>query len=151
MRGYQVAGILWIVAAMFAVATTLRFRGDTAVWAVTNVASLIAAIIGVLLMWTPSRALVRVSTVGGVAWGLLYAALAIIQGRYPGLDPGCLHWRGRRGRRIRGLPSGNPRRWYRCGGSCVRLPARTFSSWRCDVSTGNPQLRNGDDEWRSYR
>ncbi len=79
MSSYQIGGIIWILAAVLAVATTVVFRENTAAWVVTNVASVIAAIIGVLFIWRPSHRLVRGSMLGGVVWVLLYAALVIIQ------------------------------------------------------------------------
>lgn len=79
MRTYRVAGTIWILAAVLAVATTIIFRDDATAWIVTNAASIVAAIIGVLLIRSASQVLVSASILGGIAWVLLYAALALVQ------------------------------------------------------------------------
>jgi hypothetical protein len=88
MNRYQIAGILWLVAAVLGAAVTLAYRTDTsmtsmmgpATWsAITFIGSAIAAVIGLLLLWRPSGTVVLLSTTGGVAWVLMYGALAVIQ------------------------------------------------------------------------
>jgi hypothetical protein len=78
MTRYQVAGILWLTAAIIGAAMTIVFRDDVAL-AVTLVASVIGALIGIGLMWRPGRATVAVSSIGGVTWIAVYGALTVIQ------------------------------------------------------------------------
>jgi len=80
MNRLQVAGVVWLVAAVIGALATVIFRGDEPAWyAITLVASAIAAAIGILLLWRPSRTTVVLSTLGGVAWVVLYGALIAIQ------------------------------------------------------------------------
>lgn len=51
----------------------VRTRDTTAV----DVASIIAAILGVAFVWRTQAALVRWSNIAGVAWAVLYAVLAL--------------------------------------------------------------------------
>jgi hypothetical protein len=91
MNRYQIAGVLWLVAAALGAAVTVAFRTDTDMTAttammdtttssaITFVASAIAAVIGVLLLWRPSSTTVLLSTIGGVAWVAIYGALTVLQ------------------------------------------------------------------------
>ena len=88
MNRYQIAGILWLIAAVLGAVVTVAFRMDasmtstmdTTTWsAITLVGSAIAAVIGLLLLWRPSSTVVLLSTIGGVAWVVMYGALAVFQ------------------------------------------------------------------------
>jgi hypothetical protein len=88
---YQIAGILWLIAAVLGAAVTVVFRTDTDMTAttammdtttssaITLVACAIAAVIGIVLLWRPSSTTVLLSTIGGVAWVAVYGALTVIQ------------------------------------------------------------------------
>jgi hypothetical protein len=88
MNRYQIAGILWLIAAVLSAAVTVAFRTDTDMTAtmdttvssaITLVASAIAAVIGILLLWRPSSTTVLLSTIGCVAWVAMYGALTVLQ------------------------------------------------------------------------
>jgi hypothetical protein len=73
------AGILWLVAAGFAIAMTLIFRTDLFQWVVTMAVGVVAAVLAVWLIVRPSALVVSASNVGAVAWTILYAILAVQQ------------------------------------------------------------------------
>lgn len=80
MNQYRIAGIAWLVAAVLGAVVTVAYRGMDPTWyAITLVASAIAAGIGILLLWRPGSATVLLSTIGAVAWVVMYGALAVIQ------------------------------------------------------------------------
>jgi hypothetical protein len=88
MNRYQIAGILWLIAAVLGAAVTVAFRTDadmtattytTIASAITLVGSAIAAVIGLLLVSRPSSTTVLLSTIAGVAWVAMYAFLTVIQ------------------------------------------------------------------------
>jgi O-antigen/teichoic acid export membrane protein len=78
MTRFQVAGILWLAAAIIGAAMTIVFRDDVAL-AVTLVASVIGALIGIGLIWRPGIATVGLSSILGVAWVVTYGVLTVIQ------------------------------------------------------------------------
>jgi hypothetical protein len=73
------AGVLWIVAAGFAIAMTLAFRTDPFQWPVTIAVGAVAALVGLCLVARPSALLVSASNVMAIGWTVLYAALAVQQ------------------------------------------------------------------------
>jgi hypothetical protein len=83
MDRLRLAGVVWIVAAVLAIVVAIAYRFDmmnALEWAViTVVAGIVAAILGVLLVWRSNAALVRWSNIAGVVWVVLYAALALLQ------------------------------------------------------------------------
>lgn len=50
MKGLRTAGVLWLVAAAFAVAITLSFRTDPVEWVVTMAVGVVVAILGLWLV-----------------------------------------------------------------------------------------------------
>ncbi|MFZ0014884.1 MAG: hypothetical protein WAL25_12310 [Acidimicrobiia bacterium] len=79
MTRFRTAGVMWLVAAVLSAATTFVFRDGSAWYAITFVASTLAAVLGIMLLWRPNSATVLMSTIGGVAWVVLYAVLIAIQ------------------------------------------------------------------------
>lgn len=79
MSRYQTSGVLWLAAAALGAGVTIAFRDDDAWYAITLVASAIAAVVGVLLLWRPASPVVLWSTIGGIAWVALYTVLVIVQ------------------------------------------------------------------------
>ena len=83
MNRFQISGVLWLVAAILGAAISVAYRTeatmDTSWYAITLVGSAIAAILGILLLWRPSSTTVLLSTIGAVAWVLMYGALTLIQ------------------------------------------------------------------------
>jgi hypothetical protein len=88
MNRFQIAGILWLIAAVLSAAVTVAFRTDTDMTAkmdttlssaITLIGSAVAAVIGILLLWRPSSITVLLSTIGGVAWVAMYGALTVVQ------------------------------------------------------------------------
>ena len=75
----QSAGVMWIVAALLAIVTTVVFRVDPAQILATLVAGAVALGVGVWLLFGSSGAAIRLSAPLGVAWVVLFAALAAIQ------------------------------------------------------------------------
>ena len=73
------AGLLWIVAALLAIVTTLVFRVDQLQIVLTLVAGVIALAVGAWLVLGAKGTAIRVSTILGVAWVVLFVALAVIQ------------------------------------------------------------------------
>jgi len=78
MTRFRTAGVLWLVAAVLSAAATLVFRDD-AWYAVTLVASLVAALVGILLIWRSTPTTVLVSTILGVVWVVVYVILVVDQ------------------------------------------------------------------------
>ena len=79
MKGFRLAGVLWLVAAVFAVVITVVFRINPLQWVVTIAAGAVGVIIGFLLIARPGAAIVRWSSGTGVAWLIIYAALTVQQ------------------------------------------------------------------------
>jgi hypothetical protein len=78
VNGFQIAGVLWLAAAVSSAWATMIFRDD-AWYAITLVASAVAALVGILLLWRPNGARLLLSTVVGVAWVVMYGVLIVIQ------------------------------------------------------------------------
>jgi hypothetical protein len=79
MGSFEAAGSIWILVSGFAIALAVAFRGDATAWLATNVTGVVAAMIGAFIIWRPSRRVARASISWGVAWLILYGALAVIQ------------------------------------------------------------------------
>jgi hypothetical protein len=83
MNRLRLAGVVWVVAAVLGIMLSIAYRfemSDALGWAViTILAGMLAAILGVALVWRRVTALVRWSNIAGVAWVVLYAALALQQ------------------------------------------------------------------------
>jgi len=73
------AGVVWLIAAGFAIAITLIFRVDPVAWVVTMAVGVVAAVLGLLLIVRPSARVVTASNVLAVAWVILYAVLTVQQ------------------------------------------------------------------------
>ena len=89
------ACLVWLFAALFGVVITVVFRtthwldganplvvGYVALewqWPVTIIASVAAAIVGLLLIWRPTRGIMTWSGLVGVAWLVIYAWLTYSQ------------------------------------------------------------------------
>jgi hypothetical protein len=78
MNRFRVAGVVWLAAAVFAIAITLIFRVDPVAWVVTMALGVVAAVLGLVLIVHPG-ALVTVSNVAAVVWVMLYVVLAVQQ------------------------------------------------------------------------
>ena len=79
MNWLRTAGILWVVAALLAIAITLIFRIDAVQIVVTIAVAAVAAVLGLWIIVRPSTPAAPLSNVVGVAWLVLYAALTILQ------------------------------------------------------------------------
>ncbi|MDL2335947.1 MAG: hypothetical protein QFC55_07950 [Chloroflexota bacterium] len=79
MNRLGIAGVLWLVAAGFAIAMTLIFRTDPVQWVVTTAVGVVAAVVGLLLIARPSALVVSASNVVAVVWIVLYAVLTVQQ------------------------------------------------------------------------
>lgn len=79
MNRLGIAGVLWLVAAGFAIAMTLIFRTDPVQWVVTTAVGVVAAVVGLLLIARPSAPVVSASNVVAVVWIVLYAVLTVQQ------------------------------------------------------------------------
>ena len=79
MNRLGIAGALWLVAAGFAIATTLIFRTDPVQWVVTTAVAVLAAVVGLWLIARPSALVVSASNVVAVVWTVLYAVLTMQQ------------------------------------------------------------------------
>lgn len=75
----KLAGVLWLVAVVFAVTITIVFRVDVLQWIVTIARGIAAATVGLLLLIRPSGAIIIWSRAVGVVWLVVYAALTIVQ------------------------------------------------------------------------
>jgi hypothetical protein len=79
MNRLGVAGALWLVAAAFAIATTLIFRTDPVQWVITMALGAVAAVLGLSLIARPNAMIVSASNGVAVAWTVLYAVLTVQQ------------------------------------------------------------------------
>lgn len=79
MNRLGTAGVLWLVAAGFAIAMTLIFRTDPVQWVVTIAVAVVAAVVGVWLIARPSTLVVSASNAVSVVWIVLYAVLTVQQ------------------------------------------------------------------------
>jgi len=79
MNKRQTAGLLWIVASVLATGISLTFRDNQIQVLVTIAVSLVAAALGVWMIWRRSNAAVALSSALGVAWLVLYAWLTVWQ------------------------------------------------------------------------
>ncbi len=79
MNWLRTAGILWIVSALLATATSLIFRVDPVQVVVTIAASAVAAVLGLWMVARPSTTVVPLSYLVGLGWLALYAALTVQQ------------------------------------------------------------------------
>lgn len=69
MKRLRIAGVLWLVAAGFAIAITLSFRTDPVEWVVTMALGVIVAVLGLWLIARPSTLVVSASSVVELAGG----------------------------------------------------------------------------------
>jgi hypothetical protein len=79
MNRLGIAGAVWLVAAGFAIATTLIFRTDPVQWVVTMAVGVVAAVVGLWLIARPRALVVSASNVVAVVWIVLYAVLTVQQ------------------------------------------------------------------------
>jgi hypothetical protein len=79
MNRLGIAGVLWLVAAGFAIAMTIIFRVDPVQWIVTIAVAVVAAILGLWLVARPRDLVVFASNVVAVVWSVLYAVLTLQQ------------------------------------------------------------------------
>lgn len=79
MNRLGIAGVLWLVAAGFAIVMTIIFRVDPVQWIVTIAVAVVAAILGLWLIARPSALVVSASNVVAVVWTVLYAVLTVQQ------------------------------------------------------------------------
>ena len=79
MKRLRIAGVLWLVAAGFAIPITLSFRTDPVEWVVTVVVGVVVAVLGLWLLARPSTPVVSVSNVVSVVWTVLYVVLTLQQ------------------------------------------------------------------------
>jgi hypothetical protein len=77
MNRFRITGVLWLVAAGFAIAVTLIFRVDPVQSVVTTAVGVVAAIVGLWLIARPSALVVSASNVVAVVWTVLYAVLTV--------------------------------------------------------------------------
>ena len=74
-----IAGVLWLLAAGFAIAVTIIFRVDPVQWVATIAVAVVAAILGLWLVARPGDVVVSASNVVAVVWSVLYAVLTVQQ------------------------------------------------------------------------
>lgn len=79
MSRFQIAGVIWLIAAAAGAATTVIFRDEGTWYVVTLIASAVVAVVGILLMWKPGMTTSFLSTLLGIAWVAMYVALVIDQ------------------------------------------------------------------------
>jgi hypothetical protein len=79
MNRLGIAGVLWLVAAGFAIAMTIIFRVDPVQWVVTIAVAMVAAILGLWLIARPRDLVMSASNVVAVVWTVLYVVLAVQQ------------------------------------------------------------------------
>ena len=79
MNWPRMAGILWVVSALLATATSLIFRDDPVQVVVTIAASAVAAVLGLWMVARPSTTVAPLSYIVGLGWLALYAALTVQQ------------------------------------------------------------------------
>ena len=77
------SGLLWLIAALVATATTLAFRDDRQQIVLTLAGGAIAFGVGLWLLLRATGMAIRVSAILGVAWVALFGALAFIQADDP--------------------------------------------------------------------
>jgi uncharacterized membrane protein len=75
----RLAGTLWVVAALLAIAATFAFRVDRLQVVVTLAAGLIALALGALMLIRETSPSTRLSRFVGAAWFALYLVLAVMQ------------------------------------------------------------------------
>jgi len=73
------AGLLWTIAALLAITTTLVFRVDMLQIILTLTAGVVAVGVGLWLLSGGTGLATQVSTLLGVVWVVLFVALAVIQ------------------------------------------------------------------------
>ena len=83
MHRLGIAGVLWLVAAAFAIAMTLIFRTDPVQWVITMAVGAVAAVLGLWLIARPNATVVSASNGVAVAWTVLYGVLAVQQSYEP--------------------------------------------------------------------
>jgi hypothetical protein len=79
MNRLGIAGVLWLLAAGFAIAMTIIFRVDPVQWVVTIAVAVVAAILSLWLIARPRDLVVSASNVVAVVWTVLYAVLTVQQ------------------------------------------------------------------------
>jgi hypothetical protein len=79
MKSMRLAGSLWLLAAGFAIATTVIFRTDPAQWLVTIAAGVYAAVLGVALISRSGSRVLSASALLTVLWTVLYVVLMVQQ------------------------------------------------------------------------
>lgn len=79
MKRLRIAGVLWLVAAGFAIPITLSFRTDPVEWVVTVVLGVIVTVLGLWLIARPGTPVVYASNILGVVWTVLYVVLTLQQ------------------------------------------------------------------------
>ena len=79
MKALRWAGGLWLFAAVFSVFITVVFRTNAWQWPVTLIAGAVGVVLGLWLIGRPNFALVRWSSIAGVAWLIIYAFLTLQQ------------------------------------------------------------------------
>ena len=79
MNRLGTAGVVWLVAAGFAVAMTLIFRVDPVQWVLTMAIGVVAAVVGLWLIARPGALVGSASNVVAVVWTVLYAVLTVQQ------------------------------------------------------------------------
>jgi hypothetical protein len=79
MNRLGIAGVLWLLAAGFAIGMTIIFRVDPVQWIVTIAVAVVAAILGLWLIARPRDLVVSASNVVAVVWTVLYAVLTVQQ------------------------------------------------------------------------
>ena len=73
------SGVVWLFAAVFSVVITVVFRDVEWQWILTIIAGLAAAIVGLLLVWRPTRSTLMWSLIVGGTWLAIYAWLTYWQ------------------------------------------------------------------------
>src|SRR5947208_14424693 len=79
MNWLRTAGILWVVSALLATATSLIFRVDPVQVVVTIAASAVTAGLGIWMVARSSNTVVPLSYDVGLGWLALYATLTVEQ------------------------------------------------------------------------
>ena len=81
MKGLRLAGILWLVGGVMSVVLTIVYRNDAWQWFLTIPSGLAATVLGIWLIVRPGTAMVSWSIALGIAWLIIFAALAVQQAR----------------------------------------------------------------------
>jgi hypothetical protein len=79
MNRHGIAGVLWLIAAAFAIAMTLIFRTDPVQVVSTIAVGVAGAIVGPWLIARPSAVAVSASNGVAVTWIVLYVVLTVQQ------------------------------------------------------------------------